>query len=278
MATRNRREQVLLSLARLATVSGDPPVILVDNGSSDGTPDAVACAFPHVSVIRAGRNLGATGRTLGVRASRTPFVAFADDDSWWGEGALDRAADHFERCPQLAVLAARILIGPDEREDPLCARMRRSALPRSPNLPGPAILGFAACGAVVSKQRYLDVGGFSPVVFFLGEEDVLAQDLASAGWALAYADDVIAHHWPQPGGDRTGRRRLQARNALLSSWLRRPLRVALADTVQLAMQAGDPQLRGALLDAARRLPAALADRRVLPPSVEAHVRLLRRGV
>jgi GT2 family glycosyltransferase len=275
MATRDRRDQVLFSLSQLVTVSGDPPVILVDNGSADGTPEAVERAFPNVTVLRAGRNLGAAGRTLGVRAARTPLVAFSDDDSWWGEGALDRAAGHFARCPRLALLAARMLIGPEGLEDPVCREMRDSPLPRRSDLPGASILGFVACGAVVSKQAYLDAGGFSPVVFFLGEEDVLAQDLAAAGWGLAYVDDVVAHHWPQPGSDRAGRRRLQARNALLSSWLRRPLPTALRDSLRLASQARDPQLLGALIDAALRLPAALAARRVLPPSVEADLRLLR---
>jgi hypothetical protein len=33
------------------------------------------------------------GRTLGVRAATTPYVAFSDDDSWWEPGALQSAAD-----------------------------------------------------------------------------------------------------------------------------------------------------------------------------------------
>ncbi|MEU4385604.1 glycosyltransferase [Promicromonospora sp. NPDC023805] len=66
-------------------------MILVDNGSADGSVDAVAAAHPDVTVIRLPRNVGAAVRTVGVRAARTQFVAFADDDSWWAPGAL-RAA------------------------------------------------------------------------------------------------------------------------------------------------------------------------------------------
>jgi hypothetical protein len=54
-------------------------------------------------------------------------------------------------------------------------KTRRSPLPRQPDLPGPPVLGFVACGAVVRRSAYLAVGGFSPVVFFLGEETLLAQ-------------------------------------------------------------------------------------------------------
>jgi GT2 family glycosyltransferase len=278
VATRNRREQLLATLGNLQSISGDPPVILVDNGSTDGSAEAVESAFPGVTVLRAGRNLGATGRTLGVRAATTPYVAFCDDDSWWAPDALDRAAGYFAALPQLGLIAGRILIGPDERPDPVCAEMAASPLGQPAGLPGPAVLGFIACGAVVRRSAYLEVGGFDPVVFFLGEETLLAQDLATAGWSLCYLDDVVAHHHPQPGGDRHGRRRLQHRNALLSTWMRRPYPIMWRDTVALARRGGDPDLRGALLDATRRLPAALARRRTLPAHVEAEVRLLEGAV
>lgn len=276
MATQDRRERVLDTLGRLSALPEQPPVVLVDNGSTDGTGDAVAEAFPAVTVLSPGRNLGAVGRTLGVEAARTPYVAFADDDSWWAPGALSGAAAHFDACPRLALLAARILVGPAERLDPVCEEMAASPLPAEPDLPGPPVLGFVACGAVVRREAYLQVGGFSPVVFFLGEETVLAQDLAAAGWGLAYVDDVVAHHHPAPGPASPGRERLQARNALVSTWLRRPLGVVVRDTVQAARHAHEATARGALLDAVRRLPCVLPDRRVLPADVEQRVRLLER--
>jgi len=274
IATMDRRDNVLTTLGCLAALPERPPVVLVDNGSSDGTADAVRWAHPDVVVLEPGRNLGAAGRTLGVEAARTELVAFADDDSWWAPGALTRAAEHFAQAPRLGLLAARILVGPEGRLDPVCAEMAASPLPGRPDLPGPPVLGFLACGAVVRRSAYLAVGGFSPVVFFLGEETLLAQDLAAAGWGLAYVDDVVAHHHPGAAGDRTGRARLQARNALVSSWLRRPLPVTLRHTAAYARGSRSPVVRGALLDALRRLPAVVPERRVLPDDVERQVRML----
>jgi N-acetylglucosaminyl-diphospho-decaprenol L-rhamnosyltransferase len=274
--TRDRRDGLLAALAELTSRSPGAPVIVVDNGSSDGTPVAVAERFPGVRVIALAENRGATARNAGVAAADTPYVAFSDDDSWWAAGALDRAADLLDAVPRLGLITARVLVGPDERPDPMAAELTLSPLPTPCDLPGPRVLGFLACGAVVRRDAFLEVGGFHPVVFFLGEETVLAQDLTAAGHGLCYVPDVVAHHHPGTAGDRTGRARLQLRNALLSSWLRRPLPGAAADTLAALRGARDPDVRGALRDAARRLPAVVAARRVLPPEVEADVRTLRR--
>jgi GT2 family glycosyltransferase len=272
--TRNRREQVVRTLARLVALPERPPVILVDNASSDGTTEVVGDLFPHVRVTALQQNHGALARTVGVRAAATPYVAFADDDSWWAPGALSAAADHFDAVPRLGLLAARIVVEPSGHVDPVCTVMADSPLERVGDLPGPAVLGFVACGSVVRRRAFLQVGGFHPVIFFAGEETVLALDLAAAGWGLAYVEEVTAHHQPEPGSERSGRRRLQERNALLSSWLRRPAGPALRDTVRVLRRYAEPELRGALLDAARRLPAAVAGRRPVPAHLEAQLRLL----
>ena len=272
--TRDRREQLVRTLARLSALPDRPEVIVVDNGSADGTPAAVREMFPRVQVLCLTQNHGAAARTAGLRHASTPYVAFSDDDSWWAPGALRRAADLFERHPRLGLVAARIQVGPERLEDPVRTLMRSSPLPADPGLPGPRVLGFVACGSVVRRSAYLATGGFSPLIFFLGEESVLAQDMTAAGWVLCYVEDVVAHHHPAAGVGRAGRRRLQARNWLLSSWLRRPARSALRDTAHLLRRAGDPELRGALVDAAVRLPAVRADRRRLPAHVENDLRLL----
>ena len=278
VVTRDRREGLLHALDQLTGLPEQPPVVVLDNGSSDGTPEAVSSSFPDVRTVPLGRNLGATARNVGVALAETPHVAFADDDSWWAPGALDRAADHLDAHPRLAVLQGRILVGPDERLDPTCAAMACSPLPRAHDLPGPSILGFVACGAVVRRDAFLAAGGFDDVLFFLGEEQLLAQDLAATGWGLAYVDDVVAHHHPSPARDPAARRRQQLRNDLLATWMRRRWRVVAACTADIGTRAlRDAAARAAAREALRRLPAALARRRPLPREVERQLSLLDGG-
>ncbi|MER5999413.1 glycosyltransferase [Nonomuraea angiospora] len=243
-----------------------PPVILVDNGSADGTAGFVRRHFPDVHVVGAGRDLGAPARNLGVRLAETPYVAFADDDSWWAPGALERAADVLDAHPRLAVLGARVLVGPEERPDAASEAMRDSPLGVEPDLPGPSVLGFLAFGAVVRKEAFLEAGGFDDVTFSFGEEERLAVDLAAKGWGLAYVDEVVAHHHPpRPGGSRD-RQVLATCDAVLTAVLRRPWRVVARRSLD-ALRAGPAGWEG-LRTAAPRLSRALAERRELPAEVE----------
>jgi GT2 family glycosyltransferase len=267
--TRNRCAELLVSLAHHTG-----PVIVVDNGSDDDTVERVR-ALPGVDIrlVALPRNVGAPARNIGVRSATTPYVAFADDDSWWAPGSLDRAAELFAAHPRLGLIAGRITVGPTEVDDPVCAQMAACSLGCSPDLPGPDILGFLACGAVVRREAFLAVGGFDEVVRFPGEEERLALDLAAAGWGLAYRPDIVARHHPSPiRGSVVHRTRLQTRSALLTAVMRRPLAVVAGRAGQAARQSHGSRL--GLLHALSGLPRALAERRPLPPLVEQRAALL----
>ena len=258
--TRNRWPDLSRTLPR-----HEVPVVVVDNGSDDGTPELVRSAFPYVDVVGLHANLGAPARNIGVQRASTPYVAFADDDSWWAPGSLERAAQILDEHPRLALLAARLLVSPDEAPDPVCAEMAASPLGTEPDLPGPSVLGFLACAAVVRRDAFLEVGGFDDVVFFMGEEERVALDLAAARWGLAYCDDVVAHHEPSEVRDRTARAARARRNELLTALMRRPWGVVLR---LLRRAVTTPVGRRAAVDALPAVRAALRARRLLPPHVE----------
>jgi GT2 family glycosyltransferase len=268
VASRNRRADLLASLPR-----HEAPVVLVDNASTDGTVAAVRAAHPEVTVLALTENAGALARTLGAARAGTPFLAFADDDSWWAPGDLGRAVEIMRAHPRLGLLNARILVGAEEALDPVCTEMAASPLGTERDLPGPSLLGFVACAALVRTEAFTAVGGFDPVVRFPGEEERLALDLAAAGWGLSYVDSVTVHHHPSLRREAAVARQAGIwRSRVLTALMRHPAG-DVARQLGRAVGAGPVGWRG-LAGALPRVPAALRRRRVLPGALMHRVREL----
>jgi GT2 family glycosyltransferase len=276
VATRNRRPGLCRTLAQLTGLPEQPPIVVVDNGSDDGTVAAVRAEFPHVELVALRRNLGAHARNYGVRRARTPYVALSDDDSWWEPGALTQAVKVLDAYPSLGLIAGTTLVGADDAPDPLNAVLAASPLPPG-GLPGPRLLGFLGCAAVARRDAFLAAGGYSRLLRIGGEEELLAYDLAARGWPISYQPDVVVHHWPSASRDPRRRRIQELRNHVLIGWLRRPLAHALAGTAQLATVAWrdrDALAARALAEVLISLPRILPQRRPLPVPVEADIQLL----
>jgi GT2 family glycosyltransferase len=180
----------------------------------------------------------------------------------------------FDANPGLGLIAARILVGPEQRLEPMCELMAsgpraQEAEPSS----GIPITGFAACGAIVRRTAFLQTGGFEPRLGVGGEEQVVALQLLRRGWQMRYMENIVAYQHPSPVRDDSRRRAHEARNALWSAWLRRPTRSALAVTWRmLRASLGDgARLRG-LLEAASGLAWVLSNRDPIPDTVDEQVR------
>jgi len=273
--THNRRDELAHTLTNLALLPESPRIIVVDNGSADGTSTMVWSAFPDVVLVTPGTNLGAAGRNLGVALVDAPYVAFCDDDTWWEPGSLSYAADLLDRHPVLAVVTAQILVEPGGRVDGICEEMSRSPLERVPGLPGHPLLSFLAGASIVRRRPYEDAGGFSPQLWLGGEEELLAADLAAQGWAMAYVPEVVTHHHASTARDSHLRRRHGIRNTLWFTWSRRPVGRATRRTLHMLRTVPrDRVSAGGFLDAARGVPWVLRNRRVVPPIVEEGYRRL----
>lgn len=264
--TRNRRDEAVR-----AVQAATGAVVVVDNGSDDGTAEALrTLGRPALDVVALPRNVGAHARDVGVARACTPLVAFADDDSWWDGDSLAAAATLFTAHPRLGLLAARLQVRDDGRLDPVCQEMAAAPWGTAGDLPGPDVLGFVACATVVRKAAFEQCGGFGDVVFFGGEEERLALDLAAAGWGLSYVEDVVARHHPSalrpPSAERQAS---QEFNAVLTAVMRRPWQVVR----NRRQRVSGPHPDGRSV-AARRLARALSGRRRLPADLERRARLV----
>jgi GT2 family glycosyltransferase len=274
---RNRVHALEASLQKLLALREPVPIIVVDNHSEDETVQVVRANYPEVTLIQLPENEGSAARNAGVQQAHTPYIAFADDDSWWEDGALRTAVSYFEQYPDLGLIQGKILLH-GERLEPACQLMDKSPITTPQNFPGKCILGFVACGAVVRKDAFFSIGGFHPHFDVGGEEELLALDMAEQGWTLAYFPDILACHCPSPIRDKTRREQLVIRNHLWSVWLRRSLSSIVAETSSLIKKAlADSNVRKGVLEAFTGLPWIIKERKKLSFTLEQEAAKLSRS-
>jgi GT2 family glycosyltransferase len=267
--THNRAKEVMHTLSRLLALPEQPEVFVADNASTDGTVELIKARLRGVRVVECGSNLGAAGRNLAVARISTDYVAFCDDDMWWEAGSLARAVSVLDASPGVAVLSARVLVGESLELDETCGRMSKSPL-ESRELPGPALIGYIAGACVFRTDVFRAVGGYEPRLFIGGEEELVALNLLASGRTIVYLESVVVHHHPSHVRDSRLRRRMLARNAAWTSWLRLPLRDACCVTARsLALLWREGAFARDAFAMIGALPWALARRRVVPPSVVA---------
>lgn len=116
-----------LTLACLRALFAESPrhareVILVDNGSHDGSASAIAAAFPQVQVIRnADNRLYAAGNNQGAAVATGEFVCTLNSDTEVRTGALDRLVDFLREHADYGAVAPR-LSDPDGSVQHACQR------------------------------------------------------------------------------------------------------------------------------------------------------------
>ena len=85
-------------------------VTLVDNDSSDGSPEWVKEQYPEVRVIRNSQNLGfGKANNIGVRETRSPYIAFLNSDTVVHKGWLTPLVETVRKNPSVAAACSKLL-------------------------------------------------------------------------------------------------------------------------------------------------------------------------
>ena len=95
---RNRLEEAVRSV--LDQTFRDFELIVVDDGSTDGTRDMLQPFGNSVKVLDQERSGASAARNLGIGEARGSLIAFLDSDDLWLERKLEVQADHFQTHPK----------------------------------------------------------------------------------------------------------------------------------------------------------------------------------
>jgi GT2 family glycosyltransferase len=222
MLTMNQREKTLRALASVRADDPEMPVLVWDNGSSDGTVDAVAASFPGVRTHRHPENLGvASGRNAAARLAKSLFAPthflFLDNDLVLTPGFVAALSAPF-RDDRVGQTQAKLLYLHDPkrindgggcrinfwlgRTDPVGFREIDRGQCDS-------VAPCVSCGGamMVRAELFDRLGGFDSLFDPFGPEDIdFSLRLQGAGYLALYIPQALAYHevsHSYEGGDYT---------------------------------------------------------------------------
>jgi glycosyltransferase involved in cell wall biosynthesis len=160
--TFNRARKVVRAVSSvLYQTFTDYEIIVVDDGSTDGTLEALTPVRSHINYLFHLNNLGVSAaRNTGIRTSRSPLIAFLDSDDYWLPDKLAVQVDYFRRHPEaLACQTEELWIRKGRRINP-----RKKHLKPSGDIFGPSLkLCLVSPSAVMLRRSLLnEVGLFDP--------------------------------------------------------------------------------------------------------------------
>jgi GT2 family glycosyltransferase len=180
-------------------------VVVVDNGSSDGTPDYLrrwASIRPYVRIILLSKNLGfAAGNNRGARAATGEYLVFLNNDVYVTDGWIGDLVRHFRADPRLGLLCpvtnrsgneSVIEIEYTDMEEMAMLARRYTRARRGQRTPL-AVMHFFC--TMVPRRVWEEVGELDEA-FGVGmfEDDDYTQRARRAGYEIACAEDVFMHH------------------------------------------------------------------------------------
>jgi GT2 family glycosyltransferase len=200
-------------------------IVVVDNGSTDGSLEFVSAAYPRVRVVRFDRNLGfCAPYNTAIRECESQFAALLNNDTRVEPDWLSQLVSAAQRHDAVAV-ASKILSWNGETIDFVGGVTSfighswhtDSGQPATRSYDENALLSPCAGSALFARSAFLDAGGFDEDFFAYFEDVDLGWRLNLFGERVVFAPAAVTYHRVHGTSSRWAfahRTRLLERNAL----------------------------------------------------------------
>jgi glycosyltransferase involved in cell wall biosynthesis len=212
ITTRNRRDELASAVASALAqkVDGDVEVLVIDDGSTDGTSEMVAAKFPEVRLHRFENSAGLiVRRNDGAQLATAPILFSIDDDACFSSETI--VADILAQFDLPAVGAVAIPFI-DIRQNAAAIRQQS---PASGDFVAPSFIGTAHA---LRRDLFLRLGGYRESLFHQGEEGDYALRMLAAGHVVRLGRSDPIHHFESPRRDFRRVDLYGRRNNVLFGW------------------------------------------------------------
>lgn len=172
-------------------------LVIVDNGSSDGTPETVKsfCKEKKINLnfYQSPQNLGVAGaRNIGYKLAKGEVLYFIDDDAVIKseDNCLDKAYDYLMSKNNVQVLSTKIW---DELWNGILPEITENNVAMTT---GVKLRNFIGCSHFIKKDSVLPETIYPDNLFYGGEEAYLSLFIYKSGRFVEYYEEVYVKHYP----------------------------------------------------------------------------------
>ena len=186
ISTKNRKTELLFTLKKIDALlqREDVECVVFDDGSDDGTFDAVKQNFPQVKLQRNEISRGYMYcRNKLLNEATAAFAISLDDDAHFlSADPLEQIQSHFESHPQCGLTAFRLWWS---RNDSADFNTHEKTTP---------VKGFVGCGHAWRIEAWRGIRNYPEWFQFYGEEDFASMELFKQGYTVDYLPKVLVQH------------------------------------------------------------------------------------
>jgi GT2 family glycosyltransferase len=181
----------------------DFEVILVDNGSTDGSAQFVQAAFPDFRLVRLKENLGfAGGNNAGIRQARGEWIALINNDATAGPDWLAQLHRAVEENNQIGLAASRVVLTSgalDSAGDGMTIagvpyKRGHGNAPDGIFLKPADVFGASGCGVLLRRSMLDRIGLLDEDFFCIYEDGDLNFRARLAGFHCIYVPEAVIVH------------------------------------------------------------------------------------
>jgi GT2 family glycosyltransferase len=209
IVTKNRKDDLLVAVRSAVSQTARPEVMVIDDGSTDGTESALR-EYPGVRFVREGGSRGYIVRRNEAARLATGDVVFSidDDAAFVSARTVEQTLREFDT-PRIGAVAIPYV-------EP---RKGVHQFQTSPGGPQPWITdAFIGTAHAVRRDVFLKVGGYQEALVHQGEEEDFCLRMLAAGYVVRLGGADPIHHYESPRRDFTRMDYYGRRNAILFAW------------------------------------------------------------